>query len=168
MKIKTEIKQTQVPLIAEGMYDAQIVSVAQTAKTVKDGDKPELDIEFSLEDQAENIKKRYLASLSGRSSLKRDIETVMGRNLNRHELAEFDTDILVDSRCQVLVVHRSENGGRLKARISTVLGAPVEAAKEASNPVASPPDDSSPAADADPLAASSARSATEPAVPAQP
>lgn len=118
-------------LLAEGTYAAVVKAINPVDKVLKEGDKPELKIEFAVAGAAEPMPRRYPATLGGRSPLKREAQAILGRSLSIPEIASFDTDQLLNRNCQVVVVHQHNGGSKPKAVIKTVLAAPL-----ASTPVA--------------------------------
>ena len=118
-------------LLAEGTYAAVVKAINPVDKVLKEGDKPELKIEFAVAGAAEPMPRLYPATLGGRSPLKREAQAILGRSLSIPEIASFDTDQLLNRNCQVVVVHQHNGGSKPKAVIKTVLAAPL-----ASTPVA--------------------------------
>lgn len=131
MKIVTNITNKQVALMPEGTYAAVVKAIDEVEKLLKDGDKPELKIAFTVAGAVEPMAKKYPASMGERSPLKREAQAILGRNLSVPELQSFDTDQLLNRNCQVVVVHQHNGGSKPKAVIKTVLAAPL-----ASTPVA--------------------------------
>ncbi len=115
------------PLTPEGIYDAVVHKV-----TGKEGDgkdvQPEVVVEFGLKGVTEPLNRAYPAKMQGRSPLLRDSKIILGRGLTREEENEgFDPSILEGCNCQVVVAHRPDSGGKLKAQAKMVL-APVSTA----------------------------------------
>jgi hypothetical protein len=124
MIITSQIQTKKPAPIAEGTYAAVVKDIKPVDKAVKEGDKPELKIEFAVEGAPETMFKRYPASMAGRSPLKRETQAILGRPLGDLELAKFDTAQLLNRNCRVVVVHERNGASRPKAVIKTVLTAP--------------------------------------------
>jgi hypothetical protein len=126
MKIVTNITNNKnTVLMAEGTYAAVVKAINPVDKILKDGEKPELKIEFGVVGATEPMPKRYPATLGGHSPLKREVQAILGRSLSIPEIANFDTDQLLNRNCQVVVVHQQNGGSKPKAVIDRVLAAPV-------------------------------------------
>ena len=125
MVITSTIQTKNTVLMQEGTYAAVVKAIEPVKKVLKDGDKPELKIEFAVAGAAEPMPRRYPATLGGRSPLKREAQAILGRTLSVPEIASFDTDQLLNRNCQVVVVHQHNGGSKPKAVIKTVLAAPV-------------------------------------------
>ena len=125
MVITSTIQTKNTVLMQEGTYAAVVKAIEPVKKILKDGEKPELKIEFAVAGAAEPMPKRYSATMSGRSPLKREAQAILGRSLSIPEIASFDTDQLLNRNCQVVVVHQHNGGSKPKAVIKTVLATPV-------------------------------------------
>jgi hypothetical protein len=125
MVITSTIQTKNTVLMQEGTYAAVVKAIEPVKKILKDGEKPELKIEFAVAGAAEPMPKRYPATMSGRSPLKREAQAILGRSLSIPEIASFDTDQLLNRNCQVVVVHQQNGGSKPKAVIKTVLATPV-------------------------------------------
>lgn len=125
MKILTTVSQKHVPLMPEGTYAAVVQTINPVDKILKEGDKPELKIAFTVAGAVQPMEKKYPATMGERSPLKREAQAILGRPLGVQELQSFDTDQLLNRNCQVVVVHQHNGGSKPKAVIKTVLATPV-------------------------------------------
>jgi hypothetical protein len=126
MVIKSTIPTKNSTVLMEaGTYAAVVKAINPVEKLLKEGDKPELEIEFTVVGATEPMPKRYLVRLDGRSPLRREVQAILGRSLSLPEIASFDTDQLLNRNCQVVVAHQHDGGSKPKAVIKTVQAAPV-------------------------------------------
>lgn len=126
MKIVTNItNNTNTALMRAGTYAAVVKAINPVDKVLKDGEKPELEIEFAVVGATEPMTKRYQARLDGRNPLRREVQAILGRSLSGPEIASFDTDQLLDGNCLVVVGHQHDAGSKPKAVIKSVVAAPV-------------------------------------------
>lgn len=79
----------------------------QTAETMSDG-RPFL------------VSKRYTASLHEKSVLRHDLESWRGRPFTGEELRGFDVEKLVTANCQLVVVHKAGEQGKVWANVQTI------------------------------------------------
>jgi hypothetical protein len=120
-----QTKNTNTALMRAGTYAAVVKAIKPVDKVLKDGEKPELEIEFAVVGATEPMRKQYPIRLDGRSPLRREVQAILGRSLSIPEIASFDTDQLLNRTCQVVVVHQHNGGSKPKAVIKTVLATPV-------------------------------------------
>ena len=126
MKIVTTItNNTSTALMQAGTYAAVVKAIEPVKNVLKDGEKLELEIEFTVVGATEPMPKRYPQRLDGRSPLRREVQAILGRPLSVPEVACFDTDLLLNRNCLVVVGHQHDPGSEPKAVIKTVLAAPV-------------------------------------------
>ena len=133
IKISKTSKSQSATLTPEGVYAAVVNKVSD-----KPGDgiktQPEVVVEFNLTGVAEPLSRAYPATMQGRSPLLRDCKTILGRGLNREEENDgFDPVVLAGRHCQVVVAHRRDSGGKLKAQVKLVLAPVTPAATPATN-----------------------------------
>jgi hypothetical protein len=120
-----QTKNTNTTLMATGTYAAVVKAINPVDKVLKDGEKPELEIEFTVVGATEPMPKRYPIRLDGRNPLRREVQAILGRPLSVPEIASFDTDQLLNRNCLVVVGHQHDPGSEPKAVIKSVLAAPV-------------------------------------------
>ena len=130
MLFKKAVKATEVqtaPLLCEGTYAAVVHTVM--VKTKEGTTEPvAVTVNFALNGHEQNIERDYPPKIEGRSPLLRDSKILLGRPLTRDEEADgFDPGILAGRSCQVVLVHRRDTSGRLKAQAGMVLAPSVTA-----------------------------------------
>ena len=109
MLVKTKTKRTS--LIAEGSYKATVSSI--TAKP-DEANQKKVIFGFKLEGHAGEVNKEVPFSFEEETMLRRDVETILGRQFTSKEAEEgFDLDTLVARNCQVLVAHKPGAGGKI-------------------------------------------------------
>lgn len=79
------------------------------------------NIEINGESKPMAVSKKYTASLSEKSNLRKDIQAMLGRNLTNEELEGFDPQTLIGQPLQVQIVH-SEDGKY--ANVATLMQLP--------------------------------------------
>ena len=125
MVITSTIQTKNTVLMQEGTYAAVVKAINPVDKVLKDGEKPELEIEFAVVGATEPMRKQYPIRLDGRNPLRREVQAILGRPLSVPEIASFDTDQLLNRNCLVVVGHQHDPGSEPKAVIKSVLAAPV-------------------------------------------
>ena len=92
----------------------------------------------------------YTASMNGKATLRKHLESWRGRSFTDEEAAQFDVSAILGKACMLSVVH-SESGGKTYANIASIgampKGVPIP---KAENPLLYY-DDNSPAVDLDKL-----------------
>jgi hypothetical protein len=118
-KMIIKSKTTNRVLLAEGTYAAKVGSV----KGKPDDSNPKkIMLGYKIEQCDEEIFKELPASFEDGTPLRKDVETIFGRQLNRNEAdAGIDLNTLIDKECNVIVMHRSGSGGRPVPVVSLVL-----------------------------------------------
>lgn len=125
MVITSTIQTKNTALMQAGTYAAVVKAINPVDKVLKDGEKPELEIEFAVVGATEPMRKRYPIRLDGRNPLRREVQAILGRPLSVPEIASFDTDQLLNRNCLVVVGHQHDAGSKPKAVIKSVVAAPV-------------------------------------------
>jgi len=109
-------------LVSEGNHTGTIISI--TGKPDEINPKKVI-IGFEIENN-DKVEKELSASLEEGSPLRRDVETILGRPLNKSEITDgFDLASLIGRTCQVVVIHKSGAGGKPVAVVGLVLPATV-------------------------------------------
>ncbi|GDY21888.1 hypothetical protein LBMAG56_32350 [Verrucomicrobiota bacterium] len=122
MKIK-KLHPNGTALLPEGTYAAVVKQVEFKNKAGTE-EAAKVVIEFALTGRDQALKREYSPRIESRSPLLHDSVTILGRRLNPEEEADgLDPAILRGLNCQVVVRHRPDNNGKLKANAATVLGA---------------------------------------------
>jgi hypothetical protein len=122
MKIK-KLHPNGTALLPEGTYAAVVKQVEFKNKAGTE-EAAKVVIEFDLTGRDQALKREYSPRIESRSPLLHDSVTILGRRLSSEEEADgLDPAILQGRNCQVVVRHRPDNNGKLKANAATVLGA---------------------------------------------
>jgi len=106
-------------LLTEGTYPATLSSLKglpelQVPKKVILGFKPD--------GHESEVTKELPASLDEGKPLRKDVETLLGRQFTPSEArAGYDLDKLISKRCRVVVMHKSGAGGKPQAVVSLIL-----------------------------------------------
>ncbi len=118
---------SEYPLCPDGLHGAVIVDAVDLGKQESPwGAKHKLSLVFEtqLQDEEGNpyiLAKRYTWSLHEKSSLRKDLERLLGKKFTSDELlAGVDLEELIDRSCQILVVH-NETEDRTYANIESIL-----------------------------------------------
>lgn len=96
--------------------------------------KPQVLINWELSDEHMsdgrpfNVGKKYTASLSEKSNLRKDLEAWRGRKFTDEELEGFDISKLLGACCYLGVTH-NETNGKTYANVSSVMALPKGASK---------------------------------------
>lgn len=111
--------QPKTSLIAEGTYPATLSSV----KGLPEGQTPKkVILGFKPDDHDSEVGKELPASLDEGKPLRKDVETLLGRQFTSSEAqAGYDITKLVNKRCRVVVMHKSGAGGKPQAAVSLIL-----------------------------------------------
>ena len=67
------------------------------------------------------VSARYTLSLHEKSKLRQHLETWRGRKFTPAELQGFDLEKLIDVNCQLQIIHRPADDGRVWANVSAVI-----------------------------------------------
>ena len=120
IKLQNHNKSTLTP---EGIYPATVKAIS--AKHKKGTEVPvSVTVEFALNGRTESVLKEYPPGMDEKSLLLKDSLTVLGRGVTPEEVSDgFNTDVLKDRACQVVVSHRVAAGGGIKPYASVVMGA---------------------------------------------
>jgi hypothetical protein len=106
-------------LITEGTYPATLQSI----KGLPDELNPKkVGLGFKTDESEELVTKELPLSFDEGKPLRNDVETLIGRQLNRDEALEgVQPDQLIGKRCRVVVMHKSGSGGKPQAAVSLIL-----------------------------------------------
>jgi len=117
MLIKASKPKTS--LLAEGTYPATISSI----KGLPEGQPPKkVVVGFKPDGEEAEVNKELPASLDEGKPLRKDVETVLGRQFTSSEAqAGYDITKLIGKRCRVVVMHKSGAGGKPQAAVSLIL-----------------------------------------------
>ena len=111
--IQNETRKAQ---ISEGMYDAVISDVVEAnGIATQFGLKDMIIVTFNVDDA--NIRRRYNKSLHPKSSLYGLIKELNGGAPG----SQFDVETLKDTKCRVVVVHRTTETGDVWANVDRVM-----------------------------------------------
>jgi hypothetical protein len=112
--------------VTDSKVKAVIVDVTPLKKTItKFGEKETFKLIYESEVLDENGKPHllfstpYTESLHEKSNFRKDLYSILGRDLTAAELKEFDTDVLIGVGCKVIVDHR-EYDGKVYSNISKI------------------------------------------------
>lgn len=119
---------SEYPLCPDGLHSAVIVDAVDLGNQESPwGAKHKLSLVFEtqLQDEEGNhyiLAKRYTWSLHEKSSLRKDLERLLGKKFTQEELlAGIDLEeVLINMSCQILVVH-NETDDRTYANIESIL-----------------------------------------------
>lgn len=111
--------KTKGAILAEGTYPATLMSIA----IKPDENNPKkVSLQFMLDGKEINVDKDMPPDFEDDSTLRRDTETILGRQLTKAEAESgFDIKTLVKKQANVVVTHGSGPGGRLKLIASRIL-----------------------------------------------
>lgn len=124
--IASEPKSTFTPA-PEGLHAAICCDVIDLGLVESNfGVKPTVKIVWQLEEMNEAgkpylVSARYTLSLHEKSKLRQHLETWRGRKFTAAELKGFDLEKLVGVNCQVQVIHRPADDGRVWANVAAVI-----------------------------------------------
>jgi len=106
-------------LLAEGTYPATLSS----NKGLPEGQAPKkVVLGFKPDGEESEVTKELPASLDEGKPLRKDVETLLGRQFTSSEArAGYDLDKLVGTRCRVVVMHKAGAGGKPQAAVSLIL-----------------------------------------------
>lgn len=109
-------------LIPEGSHIATLASV--TGKP-NDLSPKKAVFRFSIEGRGEEVTKEVPVSFEERAPLRRDAETLLGRQLTAREAEDgLDLQTLLGRPCQVVVTHKSGVGGKPVAAATLIQPVP--------------------------------------------
>jgi len=112
-------KQKSKPLIAEGLYDSTVSSIKARPNEVN----PKyIDLGLTPVGSELQIFKKVPASFEPGSPLRRDIETLLGRELTQTEATNgFDLNQVLGRSCQSMAFHKASAGGKVEAVVGMIL-----------------------------------------------
>ena len=117
MIVKAKISKK--PLLSEGTYDANVGSIKGKPN---DTEPKKVDLGFKIENHEEEIHKEVPFSFEPDSPLRKDVESVLGRQFTKTEAIEgFDLNSLIGKPCRVVVMHKAGAAGRPVAVVTLVL-----------------------------------------------
>ena len=137
---------SEYPLCPDGLHSAIIVDAVDLGQQESPwGAKHKLSLVFEtqLQDEEGNhyiLAKRYTWSLHEKSSLRKDLERLLGKKFTPEELlAGIDLEeVLIGMSCQVLVVHNdSQENSRTYANIESILPYKTSSGQVAKNAIKS-------------------------------
>jgi hypothetical protein len=106
-------------LLAEGTYPATLVSITPLPD---DKNPKKAGFGFKTDAHEELVTKELPLSFDDGKPLRKDVETILGRQLTSSEAqAGYDLDKLKEKRCRVVVMHKSGAGGKPQAAVSLIL-----------------------------------------------
>lgn len=127
------VKNNSTPLTPapEGLYQAvcvDVVDLGMQKNPFGGADQPKIQIFWQIDQvNPENQKrflvtKMYTASLNEKATLRKDLETWRGRKFTREEEeAGFDVEVLIGVNCQVQVVQKAKDDGRVYANVMAIV-----------------------------------------------
>ena len=106
-------------LIPEGTYPATLKSI----KGLPDETNPKrVGLGFKPDAFDQDLFKEVPVSFDTGKPLRKDIETLLGRELTATEALEgFNPNDLIGKACRVTVMHKAASGGKTEASVSLVL-----------------------------------------------
>lgn len=105
-------------LVPEGPHPAAVSSI--TGKP-NDSEPKKVVIRFKVGNREEEITKELPVSFEERAPLRKDVETLLGRQLTANEAETgLDLQTLVGRPCQVVVTHKTGVGGKPVAVVTLV------------------------------------------------
>jgi hypothetical protein len=117
MKIPVETKKPKMP--AESIVMGQIAEVAwelEKEAPVKCG------LKFKVPGSDELLEKTYAASMEDKSMLRKDVQTIIGRQFESdQEASDFELDSLKDRKIPVILMHRPGAGGKPTPAIGPIF-----------------------------------------------
>lgn len=89
------------------------------------GEKHKVDVRWQVEQGMEDgkpymIQQRYTLSLNEKATLRHHLESWRGKPLSDQELAGFDLEKLIGANCQIVVIHRPGDQGKVWANVQTI------------------------------------------------
>lgn len=134
---------SEYPLCPDGLHAAVLVDVVDLGKQESPwGAKHKLSLVFETQllDEEGNhyiLAKRYTWSLHEKSSLRKDLERLLGKKFTSDELlAGVDLEVLIGMSCQILIVH-NETEDRTYANIESILPYKTSSGQVAKNAIKS-------------------------------
>lgn len=106
-------------LLNEGTYPATLKSI----KGLPDDSNPKrVALGFKAGDHETEVVKELPATFDTGKPLRRDAETLLGRELTAGEAQSgYDINTLIGKPCRVVVMHKTGAGGKTEAVVSLVL-----------------------------------------------
>jgi len=120
----------------EGLHQAVCVDVVDLGdQDTPWGSKPKIEIRWQLDEvnpetgKRFEIRNRYTNSLHEKAALRQTLETWRGKKFTAQELKGWDLEKLLGVNCQVQVVHKPGDEGRVWANVQAVVPAAKGAVK---------------------------------------
>jgi hypothetical protein len=134
--IYTRKKETTYATAPEGLHQAVCVDVVDLGdQDTPWGVKPKIEIRWQLDEvnpetqKRFEIRNRYTNSLHEKAVLRQTLETWRGKKFTSDELKGWDLEKLIGVNCQVQVVHKPGDEGRVWANVQAVVPAAKGALK---------------------------------------
>lgn len=89
------------------------------------GEKHKIDVRWQVEQTMKDgkpymIQQRYTLSLNEKATLRHHLESWRGKPFTDQELAGFDLEKLIGANCQIVVIHRPGDQGKVWANVQTI------------------------------------------------
>jgi hypothetical protein len=134
--IYTRKKEVTYATAPEGLHQAVCVDVYDLGDVETQwGLKPKIEIRWQLDEinpetsKRFEIRNRYTNSLHEKAVLRQTLETWRGKRFTADELRGWDLEKLIGVNCQVQVVHKPGDEGRIWANVQAVVPAAKGAIK---------------------------------------
>lgn len=85
---------------------------------------PEERVDIEGASKAMVISKKYTVSLNVKASLRKDLEAWRGRAFTEEELAGFNLKNILGKPCQLQVIHKQGENGKVYANIAAIMAVP--------------------------------------------
>lgn len=128
MPIIVRRKKTNFFPAPEGLHPAVCVDVIDLGiQPTPWGEKPQVRLIFQLSLVNEHTQERHRAvktynrSLEEKATLLKDLQSWRGKKLTEEELEEFELESVIGCNCQIQIVHKERDDGRVVANVETIV-----------------------------------------------
>ena len=115
----------KMPVKSKGKLVTEQIALGEAAKVIytpTTGIAEKCTLHFKVAGSSELLVKDYPANMDEKSSLRRDVETIVGQPFADDEsAADFDIDTVIGKKIPVVVMHKGSAGGKLIAVIGPVF-----------------------------------------------
>ena len=113
-----KVTTSKTSLLSEGSHEATLSSIEGRPDKINP---KKVVLGFKVKGHETEVFKELSPSFDSGKPLRKDAETILGHELTASEAeAGFDMDKLINTPCEVVVMHKAGVGGRIEAAVSLV------------------------------------------------